>query len=111
MEIKRGEVVMVAAPGDYGKPRPAVILQSDLVNDFYSSVVVCLITTADAKRPFSRVQVRPSAQNGLKRLSYLMVDKLMTVPREKLRGPIGRLDDKTMMLLNRSLIVMLGLTS
>ena len=39
--MKRGDVVLVVVPGDYGKPRPAVVIQTDLVNDTHSSVVVC----------------------------------------------------------------------
>ena len=45
MDITRGDVVLVVAPGDYGKPRPAVVVQSDLFNPTHASVVVCPVTS------------------------------------------------------------------
>ena len=32
--MKRGDVVIVSAPGDFGKPRPAVVIQSDIFFNF-----------------------------------------------------------------------------
>lgn len=66
MTIRRGDVVTVAAPGDYGKPRPAVIVQSDAFPDAHASVIVCQMTSSVADAPDFRVTLEPSAANGLR---------------------------------------------
>ncbi len=74
--MKRGDIVTVAATGDDGKPRPAVVVQTDLLNDTHASVVVCLITSSLVDAPLLRLTVEPSERNGLRRRSQVMVDKL-----------------------------------
>jgi mRNA interferase MazF len=107
--VKRGEVWTVASGPDYGgKPRPAVIVQDDRFGDI-ESVTVCLFTTNPASPQLFRVPVEPIEANGLVHASWLMADKLMTVPRSKLGRRIGRLDDATMLRLNRAITVFLGI--
>lgn len=106
--MRRGEMITVVAPGDYGKPRPAVIVQSDVL-DRSSSVVVCLFTTHCVDAPAIRVTVEPDPSNGLGQVSQIMVDKIVTVARSRVRKVIGRLDDETMFRLNRSLAFVVGL--
>jgi mRNA interferase MazF len=91
MEIKRGDVVICAAPGDYGKPRPAVVVQSDLFNGTHSSVVVCLITSHLEDAPLFRIPVPAGRSTGLKLQSQVMVDKVLAVPRNKITGCSGAL--------------------
>jgi mRNA interferase MazF len=91
MEVKRGDVVICAAPADYGKPRPAVVVQSDLFNDSHSSVVVCLITSHLADAPLFRIPVPAGRTTGLKLESQVMVDKVMAIPRNKITGRAGAL--------------------
>jgi len=43
--MKRGDVVTVAAAGHYGKPRPAVIVQTDAFPETHASVVICQMTS------------------------------------------------------------------
>jgi mRNA interferase MazF len=62
--MKRGDVVTVAVTGDYGKPRPAVVVQTDLLNDTHASVVVCLVTSTLLEAPLLRLTVEPSPRNG-----------------------------------------------
>ncbi len=75
--MKRGDIVTVAVSGDYGKPRPAVVVQTDLLNDTHASVVVCLVTSALVDAPLLRLSVEPSARNGLQRRSQVMADKVV----------------------------------
>ena len=89
MEIKRGDVVICAAPGDYGKPRPAVVVQSDLFNGTHSSVVVCLITSHLEDAPLFRISVPAGRTTGLKLQSQVMVDKVIAIPRNKITGRAG----------------------
>jgi len=91
MEMKRGDVVICAAPGDYGKPRPAVVVQSDLFNATHSSVAVCLITSHLEDAPLFRIPVPAGKTTGLKRESQVMVDKVIAIPRNKITGRAGAL--------------------
>ena len=106
--MRRGDVVIVAAPGDYGKPRPALVIQSDLF-DALLSVTLCLITSTLRDAPIFRITVDPSAANGLQRVSQIQVDKILTVARERIGSVIGRLDDATLLKVNRSLAVFAGI--
>ena len=107
--MKRGDVVLAVARGDYGKPRPAVIVQSDLFNATHASLLVCLLTTDLVDAPLFRLSLAPSATNGLREVSQIMVDKLLALPRERIRERIGAVDDETLLGMNRALALMLGL--
>ena len=106
--MRRGDIVTVAAPGDYGKPRPALVVQSDIF-DTLSSVTLCLATTTLLEALVFRITVDPSPENGLQRISQIEVDKIVTVKRERVGRVIGRLDDSTMLKVNRSLAVFIGI--
>lgn len=107
--MRRGDVWTVAGgQDDEGKPRPSVILQDDRF-DATSSVTLCAFTTDATEAPLFRLAVEPSAGNGLRAVSRLMVDKITTVPRSKLGERLGRLDDADMVRLNRAVLVFLGL--
>lgn len=106
--MRRGDVVTVAAPGDYGKPRPALVMQSDLFEEL-PSVTLCLVTSELRAAPIFRITVDPSPENGLRRVSQVEVDKVLTVARARVGASIGRLDDATMLKVNRSLAVFIGI--
>jgi mRNA interferase MazF len=106
--VRRGDPVTVALRGEQGKPRPALVVQADHFADLVS-VTVLPITTTLLDAPLLRVQVEPSAQNGLVGRSQIMVDKPQTPPRGRIGGVIGHLDDATMLAVNRALAVFLGL--
>lgn len=105
----RGEIWTVAGGGAYAdKPRPAVILQSDrFVTE--QSITICPFTTDPADAPLMRIAIEPSANNGLRKTSRVMVDKIMTVARTKLGARIGHLRDDEMLQLSRAVMVFLGL--
>ncbi len=107
--VKRGDVVVAVFSGDYGKPRPAVVIQTDLANPTHSSLVLCPITSHLDNAPLFRLEVRPSPENGLEKSCQIMVDKIATVRKERGRQAIGRLDDDTMIRVNRFLAFWLGL--
>ena len=91
MEVRRGDVVICAAPGDYGKPRPAVVVQSDLFNSTHSSVAVCLITSHLEDAPLFRIAVPSGKMTGLKMPSQVMVDKIIAIPRSRITRRAGTL--------------------
>jgi mRNA interferase MazF len=107
--MKRGDVVIVSTQGDYGKPRPAVIVQADLVTSQVESVIVCLMTGTASNTDMVRLPVQPTADNGLNQTSYLMAEKIMTFPNHKIAKRVGRVDAKTMSLIDRTLALVLGL--
>lgn len=108
--MRRGDIVTVAAPGDYGKPRPAVIVQADaLTGGDLSSVVLCLISSQPVDAPAFRITIEPDAGNGLRERSQIMVDKILAVPRTRIGSVVGRLDDETLLRLNRTLAFVVGL--
>jgi mRNA interferase MazF len=107
--LRRGDLVAVALPGDFGKPRPALIVQSDLFNQTHPTLTLLPLTSEIRSAPQFRITVEPSALNGLSVVSQIMVDKLMTVRRTKTRAPFGRIDDATMLRVGRALAVWTGL--
>jgi len=106
--VKRGDLVTVSLQGDYGKPRPALIVQSDLMDEL-ESVVLCPITSDLRDAAAFRVTVEPTPVNGLRNLSQVMADKLSTVPKTKVGEPFGRLDDKKMQDIERAILLVLGI--
>jgi mRNA interferase MazF len=107
--VKRGEIWTVAGGADYAtKPRPGAIVQDDRFDDT-GSITICLFTTNPTPALLFRVLVEPSQSNGLLQPCWLMADKVSTVPRDKLGRRIGRLDDATMLRLNRAITVFLGI--
>ena len=84
-------MVLAIAQGDYGKPRPAVIVQSDLSNATHNSMIVCLLTTELIDAPLFRMTLEPSADNGLRDRSQIMVNKLLALRRDRIRERISTL--------------------
>jgi mRNA interferase MazF len=107
--MQRGDVVTVAAAGDYGKPRPAVIVQTDAFPKNHASVVVCQLTSELADAPDFRVTVEPKPENGLRLRSQVMADKPVTVRRERIGKKIGRIGNPDMARLGIALAFVFGL--
>lgn len=109
MPTRRGDVVIVAAPGDYGKPRPAVIVQTDAFPDTHASVIVCQMTSELVEAPDFRITIEPAAATGLRERSQIMADKPVSVRRERIGRRIGRLGAPDIARLNVALAFVLGL--
>jgi mRNA interferase MazF len=107
--MHRGDVVAVAVPGDYGKPRPAVIVQTDAFPDSHASIVVCQMTARLVDAPDFRVTIDPTEENGLRATSQVMADKPVTVRRERIGQRIGRVGADDMVRLNAALAFVMGL--
>ena len=106
--MKRGDIVTISAQGDYGKPRPAVVVQSDALNAA-DSVLVALFTSAITDAAQYRLTVAPATSNGLKSPSQVMIDKVLATPRTKCGPVMGCLSAAEMLALNAMLSVMMGL--
>ena len=107
--MRRGDLVTVAAAGDYGKPHPAVIVQTDAFPESHASVVVCQLTSELAFAPDFRVTIDPKPENGLRLTSQVMADTPVTITRERNGQTIGRLDQRDMTRLSVALAFVLGL--
>jgi mRNA interferase MazF len=106
--MSRGDVVVVAAPGDYGKPRPAVIVQSNAIPASHASIVVCQITSELVEADF-RVTIEAGSETGLRVRSQVMADKPTTVRNERIGPRIGCLAVADMARLNAALAFVMGL--
>jgi mRNA interferase MazF len=91
--VTRGEIVVVTARGAYtGKPRPALVVQSDAFNDTHASVTICPITSEIVDATLFRITLPPGSRTGLQVPSQVMTDKLVSVPRTAVTRTIGRCD-------------------
>jgi mRNA interferase MazF len=107
--MQRGQFVTVSVAGDYGKPRPALVVQSNLFAEL-PSVVICPLTTlirTDADQ--FRLEVEPSVHNGLRQLSQIAIDKITVVPAAKIGEVIGKADDALLLRVNRALALFLSI--
>jgi mRNA interferase MazF len=105
--MKRGDIVTVSAAGDYGKPRPAVVIQSDWLDET-DSVLVCLMTTTQRAAPLYRLNVANDPATGLRSPTQIMVEKIIAIRREKCGPPIGQVDTACLASLGRMLALMIG---
>ena len=106
--MTRGDVVTIAIQGDFGKPRPALVIQADQFSE-HPTVTVLPVTSTLVDAPLLRITLQPNAENGLQRPSQVMVDKAMTVKRDKIGQAFGRLDADVLVEIERSLAVFLGI--
>jgi mRNA interferase MazF len=103
---QRGDLVTVSLQGDYGKPRPALIVQSNLLTEL-DSVVLCPVTSELRTAAF-RITVEPNPVPGLRAISQIMADKLSTLPRGKIGKPFGHLDEERMKAVDQALLLVVG---
>ncbi|HID7197783.1 TPA: type II toxin-antitoxin system PemK/MazF family toxin [Klebsiella pneumoniae] len=105
--MTRGNIVTVAFQGDLGKPRPALVMQSDLLDELQS--VIVLPITSEIRDAAFRITIEPNPTNGLKYLSQVMVDKIATLSETKIGSTIGQLDNERMRAVERALLWVVGI--
>jgi mRNA interferase MazF len=108
MPMSRGDMVIVATAGDYGKPRPAVIVQSNAIPESHASIVICQMTSELMEADF-RITIEPGPETGLRVRSQVMADKPVTIRRERIGRRIGQLGIEDMARLNVALALVMGL--
>lgn len=104
----RGDLVTVAMQGDLGKPQPALVIQADQFNE-HATVTVLPLTSALVAAPLLRITIEPSTENGLQKPLQVMLDKAVTVKRDKIGAAFGRIDANAMVEVERCLAVFLGI--
>lgn len=106
--MKRGDLITVAMQGDFGKPRPALVIQADSF-DGLPTVSVLPVTGTLTTAPLLRVTVEPDKDNGLRKVSQVMIDKVITVKRDKTGEAFGRINANLMTEIERRLALFLGI--
>ena len=101
--MNRGDLVTVALQGEHGKPRPALVIRSDLFANLTSTVTIALLTSASLDIPIFRVPIEPSETNGLRTRSFVMIDQILSASTRRFGDAFGRLDDADMLGVNRAL--------
>ena len=108
--MTRGDLVVVATRGAYsGKPRPALVVQTDLYNGTHASVTVCLVTSDVIDAPLFRISIPHGSRTGLPAPSQVMVDKIVSVPRGAIAKRIGRCNEDELERIDDALRGWLGL--
>jgi len=107
--VKRGDVVVCALAGDYGKPRPAVIVQSDLFNPTHASIIVCPVTSHLVNASLFRLDIPADSDTGLVKESQVMVDKMTAIRADRIQSRIGSLNTKQQAEIDKGLKTWLGL--
>jgi mRNA interferase MazF len=105
--LKRGDLIAIAMTGDFGKPRPAIILQTDRVV-YTDTVLVCLITSDLTSHIPYRIDLPSNAQTGLRKPSQIMSEKTYAVLRRKCGPVFGRVEDDVLDKLRTALGFILG---
>ena len=106
--MRRGDLVTIAIQGDFGKPRPALVIQSERFDE-HPTITVLPVTSTLIDAPLLRITVKPDVGNGLQKPSQIMLDKAMTVKRDKVGPAFGHLDANSMLEVERCLAVFLGI--
>jgi mRNA interferase MazF len=106
--VKRCDLITVALPGDYGKPRPALVMQSGFFLP-HPSLTILPLTSHLQEAPLLRVTIEPDQLNGLHAISQVMIDKASTIPIAKAQVAFGRLDGDVMLQVERLLALFLGI--
>jgi mRNA interferase MazF len=106
--VKRGDLVAVALSGDYGKPRPALVIQADAF-DALPSVTILRLSSEIVPAHLARITVEPTKTNGLRATSQIMIDKAASLPRKNVGQIIGQLDQRTMRAVSKALVAFFGL--
>lgn len=91
MSLARGDIVLGVLSGDFGKPRPMLVVQTDLLNPTHASVLVCPISSHLTHIKSFRMTILPESSNGLEKTSEIMIDKVSAISRSKLAQKIGAL--------------------
>jgi len=108
--MMRGDFATIAMQDDFDKPSqgPPWSFRPNPFSE-HASITVLPITSTLVVAPLLRVTVQPSTRNGLQKPSQVMVDKAVTVVREKVGPAFGRIEADALVEVERCLAVFLGI--
>lgn len=97
MDVKRGAIVLASGPGEFtNKPRPFLIVQSDVFNAAHNSFTLCPVTSNVGGETLFRVSVEPTVDTGLIDDSEIQVDKVQSLRRHRIVRILGHAPATTM---------------
>ena len=103
-ELKRGDIVLYGERGEYtGKLRPGVVVQRESTLEDAPSVTLCGFTSFPMPTHGSRIAISPSAENGLDQPSFIMIDKIVSISRPRVREIVGKLNKDEVEMMNTAL--------
>jgi len=109
----RGEVYFVAFDPTLGaeirKTRPALILQNDIANRSSPITIVAAITSKFDEGLYPTEVLVRAPEGGLDADSVVLLNQIRSVDRRRLMRRVGRLMPETMRLVDRALVLSLGL--
>ena len=104
IELRRGSVVFFGERGEFtGKLRPGVIVQRHSSLDVAASVTLCGLTSEATAGNIARVAISPTTANGLDRPSWVMIDKVASIGRQRIRDVFGILSEDDLSSVDRAL--------
>ncbi len=106
---KRGDILLCSMSSDFGKVRPAVVVQNTLFNEVRNTITMCPLTTELIEEAVFRPTIKPTEESGLKTTSQIMVDKICSIKKERLKKNVGKLTEGEKQALDESIKLWLGL--
>jgi mRNA interferase MazF len=107
--VKRGDIVIVALQGESGKPRLAVVVQSDDLGSDRRTIIICPMSSHVEDSPYLRPAIQPSPENGLRQRSQIMTERITAARRDRVRNILGHLQSHDRERLDKALLIVLGL--
>jgi len=108
--VQRGNVVLINLSGDYGKPRPCVIVQNDLFHSLESVLIAPITSDVSVDVDIFRIILKPTKSNGLLKQSQIMLDKIVAVRKSKIKKVIGKLNRVQLADINKKIILLFGIS-
>ena len=112
-EVKRGDIWLVNLDPTIGheirKSRPAVIIQNDLGNKYSPITIVAPITSQNIERTYPIEVVLDKKSSGLEKISKVLLNQIRAIDKRRLIKKLGKIDYETMMNVDYSIKISLGL--
>lgn len=113
MIVKRGDIFYAdlspVVGSEQGGVRPVIIIQNDVGNKYSPTVIVAAITSQinKAKLP-THVEIS-SEEYGLNKDSVVLLEQVRTLDKKRLKEKIGHMKEADMLLVDKALLVSIGL--
>ena len=112
--VLRGDIWWLDwSPGRGSEPtgrRPAVVVQTDVANRHLTYPNTIIVAVSRKARSLSfHVRVAPTETNGLRDVSYVKCEQMLTISKERLESRLGRLGDGDLERVDAALRLVLGI--
>ena len=112
-EIKRGDIWLVNLDPTIGheikKSRPAVIIQNDIGNKYSPITIIAPVTSQNTEKVYPIEVLLLKRNSGLEKNSKILLNQIRSIDKRRLVKKLGRVDKETMVEINNSIKISLGL--